>query len=261
MPLVAVWSWPLCRMRNATPQGRQAPGPPLRRRQCAFTFLTAQLLIATILSAQCTDERVNMVTPVLFKTYPTVDDLADATQSEHRADHPEHRLFSQQGQEHQGMLPADRRAAMAAKCRKTWSRWCGFPAWVARPPTWCSGTAFGIPSGVVVDTHVGRLSIRLGLTKNTDAVKVERDLMGLLPRKEWIAFSHRMIHHGRRICVARNPKCEICPLNDICPKIGVVNQKKATQRQFARDAEVRSLAHSPDSPFRIPHSRIPAFTS
>ncbi len=87
------------------------------------------------------------------------------------------------------------------------------------------GTAFGIPSGVVVDTHVGRLSIRLGLTRQTDPVKVERELMQLLPKSEWIAFAHRMIHHGRRICTARNPKCEICPLADICPKVGVEKAK------------------------------------
>jgi endonuclease-3 len=83
------------------------------------------------------------------------------------------------------------------------------------------GTAFGIPTGVVVDTHVGRLSRRLGMTRQTDAVKVERDLMAQLPRREWIGFSHRMIAHGRKICLARKPKCDICPLADVCPKIGV----------------------------------------
>ncbi|MCA9270395.1 MAG: endonuclease III, partial [Planctomycetales bacterium] len=83
------------------------------------------------------------------------------------------------------------------------------------------GTAFGIPTGVVVDTHVGRLSQRLGLTAETDPVKIERDLMQQLPKKQWIDFSHRMIHHGRRVCNARKPKCDECGMNKFCPQIGV----------------------------------------
>jgi endonuclease-3 len=90
------------------------------------------------------------------------------------------------------------------------------------------GTAYGIPSGVVVDTHVGRESRRLGLTVHDekDAVGIERDLMELIPRKQWIQFSHRMIHHGRRVCAARNPKCDICPMNSFCPRIGVAEPKR-----------------------------------
>ncbi|HTH50727.1 MAG TPA: hypothetical protein VL501_02265, partial [Pyrinomonadaceae bacterium] len=83
------------------------------------------------------------------------------------------------------------------------------------------GNAYGIASGVVVDTHVGRLSNRLGLTAHTDAVKIERDLEQLVPRKDWILFPHLLISHGREICIARKPRCSICPLNDICPKVGV----------------------------------------
>jgi endonuclease-3 len=83
------------------------------------------------------------------------------------------------------------------------------------------GTAFGLPTGVVVDTHVGRISQRLGLTDSTDAVKIERDLMELLPRKEWIDYSHRLIHHGRRVCKARKPRCEECGFKTICPRVGV----------------------------------------
>ena len=93
------------------------------------------------------------------------------------------------------------------------------------------GTAFGIASGVVVDTHVTRISHRLGLTKHTDAVKIERDLMALLPQKEWVNFSHRLIHHGRRICVARNPKCDECVLNAVCPKVGVKLKVVAVKRK------------------------------
>jgi endonuclease-3 len=194
--------------------------------QCALEFSSPlELLIATILSAQCTDERVNMVTPVLFKTYPSAKDLAEAP--------PEaiERIIQRTGffrnkarsikeccrqlvEEHGGQVPQDLESLVR------------LPGVGRKTANVVLGTAFGIPSGVVVDTHVGRLSIRLGLTENTDAVKVERDLMEQLPQKEWIAFSHRMIHHGRRICTARNPKCDICPLNDICPKIGVVEPKK-----------------------------------
>jgi endonuclease III len=193
--------------------------------QCALNFTSPlQLLIATILSAQCTDERVNMVTPVLFKRYPTADDLAQAPQSEIEQIIQSTGFFRNKAksikeccralvESHGGKVPQDMEEMvhLAGVGRKT--------------ANVVLGTAFGIPSGVVVDTHVGRLSIRLDLTRQTDPLKVERDLMQLLPKSEWIAFAHRMIHHGRRICTARNPKCEICPLNDICPKIGVERPK------------------------------------
>ena len=86
------------------------------------------------------------------------------------------------------------------------------------------GTAFGLPTGVVVDTHVTRISRRLGLTEHTDAVKIERDLMAQIPKRDWIDFSHRVITHGRQVCMARKPKCDICPLEDLCPKIGVADR-------------------------------------
>jgi endonuclease-3 len=200
--------------------------------QCALHFSSPlQLLIATILSAQCTDERVNMVTPELFRRFRGADDLANASQSEIE------RIIQSTGffrnktknikdccrrlvEEHGGEVPQDLEALVR------------LPGIGRKTANVVLGTAFGIASGVVVDTHVGRLSIRLGLSAHKDPIKVERDLMALLPRRQWIAFSHRMIHHGRRICVARNPKCDICPLNDICPKIGVVApvKKRPTKR-------------------------------
>jgi endonuclease-3 len=208
--------------------------------QCALHFSSPlELLIATILSAQCTDERVNMVTPVLFKRYPRAESIAGAPQSEIERIIQSTGFFRNKAknikeccrrlvEEHDGRVPQDLEALV------------GLPGIGRKTANVVLGTAFGIPSGVVVDTHVGRLSIRLGLTKETDAVKVERDLMDQLPQSEWIAFSHRMIHHGRRICVARNPKCEICPLADICPKIGVEEPKKraagkATKPQMNAD--------------------------
>jgi endonuclease-3 len=171
-----------------------------------------------------------MVTPVLFKTFPTGDELAGAAQSEIERIIQSTGFFRNKAksikeccrqivERHGGEVPQDLESLVQ------------LPGVGRKTANVVLGTAFGIPSGVVVDTHVGRLSIRLGLTKNTDAVKVERDLMGLLPQKEWIAFSHRMIHHGRRICVARNPKCEICPLDDICPKIGVLEPKKLATKK------------------------------
>jgi endonuclease-3 len=197
--------------------------------QCALNFTSPlQLLIATILSAQCTDERVNMVTPVLFKRYPTAADLAKAPQSDIEQIIQSTGFFRNKAksikeacnaivERHGGKVPEDMESLvhLAGVGRKT--------------ANVVLGTAFGIASGVVVDTHVGRLSIRLGLTRQTDPLKVERDLMELLPKQEWIAFAHRMIHHGRRICTARNPRCEICPLNDICPKIGVAKPPRKSK--------------------------------
>jgi endonuclease-3 len=194
--------------------------------QCALHFTSPlELLIATILSAQCTDERVNMVTPELFRRFPSADKLAGAPLEQIERIIQSTGFFRNKSKnikeccrrlvaEHGGEVPPDLEALVR------------LPGIGRKTANVVLGTAFGIPSGVVVDTHVGRLSIRLGLTKQTDAVKVERDLMAVLPEQEWIAFSHRMIHHGRRICVARSPKCEICPLNDICPKIGVTEPKK-----------------------------------
>ncbi len=196
--------------------------------ECALHYSSPlELLIATILSAQCTDERVNMVTPELFRRFPSAEDLAGAPLSEIERIIQSTGFFRNKAknikeccrrlvEEHAGKVPQDLEALVR------------LPGIGRKTANVVLGTAFGIPSGVVVDTHVGRLSIRLGLTNQTDPVKVERDLMALLPRREWIAFSHRMIHHGRRICVARNPKCEICPLSDICPKIGVTEPKKRT---------------------------------
>jgi endonuclease-3 len=199
--------------------------------ECALHFASPlQLLIATILSAQCTDERVNTVTPELFRRFPTAGDLAQAAIGEIEQIIQSTGFFRNKAknikeccrrlvEKHGGEVPQDLDALVR------------LPGIGRKTANVVLGTAFGIPSGVVVDTHVGRLSIRLGLTRHTDAVKVERDLMEQLPRAEWIAFSHRMIHHGRRICVARNPKCEICPLNDICPKIGVQEPKKLTVKK------------------------------
>jgi endonuclease-3 len=188
---------------------------------CALTFSNPlELLIATILSAQCTDVRVNLVTPGLFRKYRSAAAFAAAPREELEHAIQSTGFFRSKAKsiqaccqslvdEHGGKVPdnLDELVKLAGVGRKT--------------ANVVLGTAFGIPSGVVVDTHVGRISHRLGLTKHRDAVKIERDLMAQLPAAEWINFSHRLIHHGRKICVARKPRCPDCILQSICPKIGV----------------------------------------
>ena len=179
-----------------------------------------QLLIATILSAQCTDERVNIVTRELFAKHPTAQDLADLPLPQLEKLIQSTGFFRNKAKniqaccrdlvaKYDGEVPQDLESLteLAGVGRKT--------------ANVVLGTAFGIPSGVVVDTHVARLSFRLGLTKQTDPVKIEQDLMALLPPAEWVNFSHRLIHHGRQICIARKPKCEVCPLLADCPQRGV----------------------------------------
>ena len=179
-----------------------------------------QLLIATILSAQCTDVRVNLVTKDLFRKYKNPADFAAAPLKEIEKGVQSTGFFRNKAknikacstailEEHGGKVPQDLESlvSLAGVGRKT--------------ANVVLGTAFGLATGVVVDTHVGRLSRRLGLTLAKDAVKVERELMPLLPKREWIQFSHRMIHHGRAICSARKPSCEECSMRRFCPRIGV----------------------------------------
>lgn len=189
--------------------------------ECALLFESPfQLLIATILSAQCTDERVNIVTRELFARYPTVEQMATATQRQVEKLVQSAGFFRTKAKniracsraivkEHGGEVPESLEALvqLAGVGRKT--------------ANVVMGTAMGIATGVVVDTHVGRISRRLGLTSESDPVKVERDLVELLPKKEWINYSHRMIHHGRKVCNARKARCEECSMKKLCPRIGV----------------------------------------
>ena len=179
-----------------------------------------QLLVATILSAQCTDERVNMVTPALFAKYPTPNALAKGNQAELEEVIRSTGFFRNKAtnligmaksvvETHRGELP------------RTLGELVQLPGVGRKTANVLLGTAFGIASGVVVDTHVKRISNLLGLTASDNAEQIERDLMELLPPEEWINFSHRLIHHGRRICIARRPKCAECPLLSICPRVGL----------------------------------------
>ncbi len=189
--------------------------------QCALTHRNAyQLLVATILSAQCTDARVNMVTPALFKQYPKPQAMADAPLSEieqavrttgfyrNKAKNIQaaSRILVQQ---HNGKVP------------QTMDQLTQLPGVARKTANVVLGNAFGINEGVVVDTHAGRISQRLGLTPHTDPKKIEQDLMRLFPKTKWMMLSHLLIHHGRSLCPARKPKCDQCPLAKRCPQVGL----------------------------------------
>ncbi len=179
-----------------------------------------QLLAATILSAQCTDERVNMVTPRLFERYPLAEDLArgrirDIERIVKSTGFFRAKAKSLKGmaqglvRDHDGEFPTDVESLVK------------LPGVGRKTANVVLGVCFGIASGVVVDTHVKRISNLLGLTSESTPEKIELDLMELLPRKEWIAYSHRVIHHGRQICIARRPRCQECPLLGTCQRVGL----------------------------------------
>jgi endonuclease III len=178
-----------------------------------------QLLIATILSAQCTDERVNRVTPALFARYPDAHAFATADQSELEKFIQSTGFFRNKAKniiaccrqlvdQHDGEVPA------------TMEELVPLPGVGRKTANVILGTCFDVPS-IPVDTHVLRLSQRMGLSVYDDPVKIERDLMGLVPTKEWTMFGHRMIFHGRQVCHARKPSCEQCQIAALCPREGV----------------------------------------
>lgn len=187
---------------------------------CELNYRTPwELLVATILSAQCTDKMVNQVTPELFAQYPDPASLAAAPSARierliQRTGFFRQKTKSLQAaargvvESHGGRVPSEMEALtkLPGVGRKT--------ANVVR------GTAFGLPA-IFVDTHVARLANRLGLTLSDDPKQIEIDLQELLPPKQWTAFAHRLIHHGRRICAARKPRCSVCPVARWCPRIGV----------------------------------------
>jgi endonuclease-3 len=183
---------------------------------CALHHRNArELLVATILSAQCTDKRVNEVTPGLFAKYPTIRDFAAARQEVLAADIRSTGFFNNKAK---SVIGAAKKILndYGGEVPKTLEELITVPGAARKTANVVLGTAFGITSGIVVDTHVQRISNRLALTKNTDPVKIEQDLMKIIPREHWILFSHQMIHFGRGICVARKPKCAECPLYALC---------------------------------------------
>lgn len=185
--------------------------------RCSLNFTNPlELLIATILSAQCTDERVNIVTRDLFRKYRSSDDYVKVSREEMEQDirstgFYRNKARSIQGaceiisQKHKGRVP-DRVEELLA-----------LPGVARKTANVVLGNAFGIASGVVVDTHVERLTRRLGLTEQKQPEKIERDLIKLVPKRDWIDFSHLLIYHGRRVCKARAPMCEECVIEKLCP--------------------------------------------
>ena len=186
--------------------------------ECALIYKNPlQLLIATMLSAQCTDKRVNAVTKTLFKKYRSVKDFAQSSLQELEKDiHPTGFFRSKADKikstcqklinNFKGKIPANMEALVS------------LPGVGRKTANVVLGTAFNISSGVVVDTHVSRLSYRLNFTSFKDAVKIEQNLINLLPTSQWIYFSHALILHGRQICKARKPQCHVCFLSDLCPQ-------------------------------------------
>jgi endonuclease III len=184
---------------------------------CELDFQTPlELLVATILSAQCTDKRVNMVTPGLFRAYPNAEDLASAKPEDLEDMIRSTGFFRNKTKSLLGMSAAvvERHGG---EVPRTMEELVKLPGVGRKTANVVLGNAFATNEGVVVDTHVGRLAIRLGLTNETDPVKVEQTLMKLFPREDWALLSHLLIFHGRRVCIARAPRCGECVLNDICP--------------------------------------------
>jgi len=188
---------------------------------CALDHSNAfELLVATILSAQCTDERVNIVTANLFRKYRKPQDYLNVVPEELEQDVRSTGFYRNKAKSIQG---ASQKIIddFGGEIPKTMDELLTLNGVARKTANVVLGNAFGIASGIVVDTHVARLSQRLGLTENSLPEKIEKDLSELVSEKDWIMFPHWLIAHGRKICQARKPKCEICVLRDICPKIGV----------------------------------------
>jgi len=203
------------------------------RAKCSLDHRTPlELLVATILSAQSTDQRVNIVTKDLFKKYRTAKDYATASQEQLERDIHSTGFYRNKAKslramsqalvdKYDGKVPRtmDELTALAGVGRKT--------------ANVVLGNAFHINVGIVVDTHVTRLAWRLGLTKEKDAVKIEQDLMQIVPQEDWTLFSHLLIFHGRQTCQARNPDCENCPLREDCPSAEIFLKAKQTRQKAA----------------------------
>ena len=196
----------VARLKDANPKAR-----------CTLDFTNPlELLVATVLSAQCTDQRVNMVTKALFEKYRTAREYAAAPPGELEEDIKSTGFYRNKAK------------ALRACCGELVARYAGqvpaamealvrLPGIGRKTANVILGNAYGMAEGIVVDTHVRRLSGRLGFTQSNDPETIEEDLIAVVPREDWIAFGHLLILHGRKICTARAPKCPVCPLNDLCP--------------------------------------------
>ncbi len=221
--------------------------------KCSLDFTNAfELLIATILSAQSTDVRVNIVTKSLFRKYPDPQAFASASQVEMEKDVRQTGFFRNKAkaviacsqaivERHGGEVP------------RTMEELTALPGVGRKTANVVLGHAFNTPVGVVVDTHVGRVSGRLGLTAEADPVKIEQDLMALLPRAAWTSFAHRLIYHGRETCIARKPQCPECVLNDLCPsREDTAGQGRPKEDQPSRPSSRGRTARSATPPSKSP---------
>jgi endonuclease-3 len=181
-----------------------------------------EILVATILSAQCTDERVNQVTATLFQKYPTCRDYLSVPEAELAADIHPTGFFNQKAKAIRG---ACQRIVeeYGGQVPQTMAELITLPGVARKTANIVQGNAYpqrhrrDREAGIAVDTHVRRVSQRLGFTENTDPDKIERDLMRIIPRKDWFSFTYVLIDHGRRVCKAPTPRCEVCPVNELCP--------------------------------------------
>ena len=225
---------------------------------CSLDFTSAfELLIATILAAQSTDARVNIVTKSLFRKYPTPQAFANASQVEMETDVKQTGFFRNKAkavigcsraivEKHGGEVP------------RTMEELVALPGVGRKTANVVLGNAFGTPAGVVVDTHMTRVAGRLALTAHADAEKIEQDLVRLLPESEWTPFAHRIIDHGRETCVARRPLCEQCVLNDICPSADLAGATAGpASRPSSRARSARSATPSAKRPLQTRTSKSP----
>lgn len=202
--------------------------------KCSLDHRTPlELIVATILSAQSTDERVNIVTKDLFKKYRKAEDYAKVPQEELERDIHSTGFYRNKAKSLRAMAQAlvDRFGGKVPDTMEDLTSLAGVGRKTANVVL---GNAFGKNVGVVVDTHVTRLSWRLGLTKHEDATKIEQDLMQVVPQEDWTLFSHLLIFHGRAVCQARNPKCEECPIREFCPSADVFIKARQTKQKVKK---------------------------
>ena len=216
-----------------------------------------ELLIATILAAQSTDVRVNIVTKSLFRKYPDAQAFANADVVEMETAVKQTGFFRNKAravincskalvERHGGVVP------------RTIEELVELPGVGRKTANVVLGNAYGINAGVIVDTHVTRLSGRLGFTRHADPVEIEQDLMKIVPREEWTAFANRLILHGRRICIARKPKCAECVVNELCPSRDDLRSPASSKARTARSARPSSASLSRSRTSRSPRARKPS---
>ena len=196
-----------------------------------------QLLVATMLAAQSTDRTVNTVTPELFRRWPTPEALGDATQEDVEKVVKRTGFFRNKAK---AIRTASKKLAedFGGVVPKTLEELTTLPGVARKTANVVIGSAYGVPTGFIVDTHVGRVSRRLELTAQKDPVKVEQDLSRLFPKRDWIDMGHRLVLHGRYVCTSKSPRCSECPLNEVCPSAEAKPRGRWTQRADAEREEV-----------------------